>query len=82
MLAVGTKHNNVLCVYRAFFSFCWVKTCECKHEIRLEPVLVFNTWIIHNQPGTMFPHLIQAKFHQIALAQSTLAFSTDINHHM
>ena len=34
---------------------------------------------IHNQPGTMFPHLIRAKYHQITLTHSiTLAFSTSI----
>ena len=34
---------------------------------------------IHNQPGTMFPHLIRAKYHQITLTHSiTLAFSSSI----
>ena len=34
---------------------------------------------IHNQPGTLFPHLIRAKYHQITLTHSiTLAFSTSI----
>ena len=85
-LRQNTKHSrsvfmhvhNILILTRAARHTCkfCLSTTSGNHTINH----VRGTYkTIHNQPGTMFPHLIRAKYHQITLTHSiTLAFSTSI----